>query len=554
VESRMGFVGGCGVDGCRGRRWSGCGTVRRTRPAVGMTLGGYKTDATLYDFGVDLSPTPIRSNEEVVEQAVDRAVDLAYEMRAEEAEGRKKLFILDTNVVLHSFQCLFSFGKNDVCVPMTVLEELDKFKKGNEELHYNAREFLRTLDGLAADDGEGALAGEGIKLGDHYGKVNVCLDNRNSEIEELFFQDSPDHRILSSLGTLTVKERQKKVRGRDVILVTKDNNLRVKARAIGLLAQDYASDRVAAVEDLYSGRRTVENVPTEAINVFFEQGDGGDNCLGIDALKDLPELKLSPVPNESFVLRNCSRSVLASWKRDPSKAEFSFRRVEKRAAFNIAPRNSEQTFALNLLLDPSVRLLTISGKAGTGKTLLALAAALESRKQYAQIYLSRPVIPLSNRDSGHLPGDINTKLDPYMQPLWDNVGVIKSANMTKQFNGKVVENSLVKEIDFLIDSGFLKVAPLAYIRGRSFHDAYFIVDEAQNLTPHEVKTIITRAGEGTKIVLTGDINQIDNPYVDTRSNGLSYIIERMKGQSIYGHVMLERGERSELADLASRLL
>mmetsp|Transcript_8325 Transcript_8325/g.12301 ORF Transcript_8325/g.12301 Transcript_8325/m.12301 type:complete len:537 (-) Transcript_8325:331-1941(-) len=514
-------------------RWSSRGSP------MCMTLGGYKVGVEMYSRVVDVEQPEVQVVKKIIK----------------DSDHMRKMYVLDTNVILHSFQCLFTFGENDVCIPITVLEELDKFKKGNEELHYNAREFLRTLDDIAAKDSEGALAGEGIKLSDDLGRVNISLSNRDEEIEELFFQDSPDHRILATLSSLTAREKEKNFRGRNVILVTKDNNLRVKARAFGLLAQDYVTDKVPSVEEQYTGQRIHENVPSEAINVFFSNDSGAaDDRLRLDMLDATCPIEPVPVPNESFILRNCSRSALATWKYDSWNAEWSFKRVDKRTAFNISPRNSEQVFAMNMLLDPSIRLVTLQGKAGTGKTLLALAAAFESRKTYAKIYLSRPVIPLSNRDSGYLPGDINTKLNPYMQPLWDNVGVIKSVNTTKQGNGKVVENSYVADVDCMIESHFLEVAPLAYIRGRSFHDAYFIVDEAQNLTPHEVKTIITRAGEGTKIVLTGDIYQIDNPYVDSRSNGLSYIVERMKGQSIYGHVLLEKGERSELADLASELL
>lgn len=365
-----------------------CRQLRRMR--IGMTLGGYKLDVGLYGNHIAFGGENA-GNAEGEEEMVCMYEDEGAQMDAKEWEmvsdepGKRRLYVLDTNVVLHSCQCLFSFGVNDVSVPITVLEELDKFKKGNEELNYNAREFLRTLDNIAASDQEGALAGEGIKLGAQLGNVGICLSTRDDEMETLFFQDSPDHRILATLKRLTVLESVKKVGQRDVILVTKDNNLRVKARAFGLLAQDYITDTVASVEDLYSGRRLVENVPTEAINIFFEDNPTGENRIRLDALVGATGLQTAPLPNESYVLRNCTRSALAAWKHDPRNAEYSFKRIDKKSVCNITPRNSEQTFALNLLLDFNVRLVTISGKAGTGKTLLALAAALESREQYTQV-------------------------------------------------------------------------------------------------------------------------------------------------------------------------
>jgi PhoH-like ATPase len=259
---------------------------------------------------------------------------------------------------------------------------------------------------------------------------------------------------------------------------------------------------------------------------------------------EMSELPLAKplLPNEYLIMRNEKKSALATF--DPFAR--SIRRVDKLAAYGITPRNAEQTFALNALMNPDIQLVTVSGKAGTGKTLLALAAALERRKFYRQIYIARPIVPLSNKDMGFLPGDIQAKLDPYIQPLFDNLGVIQN-----QFHETDASHRRIKE---LLDEGKLVIAPLSYIRGRSLVKIYFIVDEAQNLTPHEVKTIITRAGEGTKVVLTGDVFQIDHPYLDSYSNGLSYLIDKMQGQKIYAHINLEKGERSELAELASNLL
>jgi PhoH-like ATPase len=318
-----------------------------------------------------------------------------------------------------------------------------------------------------------------------------------------------------------------------VILVSKDTNLRMKAKSLGLKAQDYTSDKVESFDKLYTGKRVVEGIESEMIDRFYAEG-------GVPAgeFTRVPE----PLANENFILRNGSKSALATYR--PSARAFT--RVEKQTCYGIAPRNAEQSFALRALMDDDIKLVTIAGTAGTGKTLLALAAALESRQKYRQILLARPVVPLSNRDLGFLPGDVGEKLDPYMQPLYDNLTVIRhQCGDNTQAAQRVVE---------MRESEKLQITPLAYIRGRSLQRIFFIVDEAQNLTPHEIKTIITRAGEGTKIVFTGDVCQIDQPYLDALSNGLSYVIHRMMGQPIYAHVTLEKGERSALADLASELL
>jgi len=257
---------------------------------------------------------------------------------------------------------------------------------------------------------------------------------------------------------------------------------------------------------------------------------------------DAVDCVAGPVPNENFILRNGSKSVLATYR----AVERTLVRVEKMTTYGISPRNAEQSFALKALTNDDIKLVTLVGAAGTGKTILALAGALECRQRYRQILLARPIVPLGNHDLGFLPGDIEAKLDPYMQPLYDNLTVIRH-----QFGD---HDAAAQRINDMRESEKLLITPLAYIRGRSLQRIFFIIDEAQNLTPHEVKTIITRAGEGTKIVLTGDIRQIDQPYLDALSNGLSYLIDRMKGQPIFAHVTLEKGERSALADLASELL
>jgi PhoH-like ATPase len=446
-------------------------------------------------------------------------------------DAQPKLFVLDTNVILHDSGCIRNFADNDVAVPITVLEELDKFKRGNEDINFQAREFLRRIDDLTGD----VLAPGGCPLGDGLGSIRVIIGTGAEDaaqvrrLHEALLHDGPDHRILRT--ALALQEQQ---RPRPVILVSKDTNLRMKAKALGLPAQDYTSDKVESFDKLYTGKRTVDDAPAEVIARFYADG-------GTVPATELPFID-RPLPNENFILRDGSRSVLATYR----AADRCFVRVEKAVCYGIAPRNAEQSFALRALLNDDVRLVTLSGTAGTGKTLLALAAALEVRQKYRQILLARPVVPLSNRDLGYLPGDVGEKLDPYMQPLYDNLTVIR--------HQLGEETHAAQQIVKMRESEKLLVTPLAYIRGRSLQRIYFIVDEAQNLTPHEVKTIITRAGEGTKIVLTGDIRQIDQPYLDSLSNGLSYLINRMVGQPIYAHVTLEKGERSALADLASALL
>ena len=438
-----------------------------------------------------------------------------------------KLFVLDTNVVLHDAGCLRQFEENDLAVPIAVLEELDRFKKGNEDIHFQAREFLRRLDDLTGD----VLSEDGASLGEDLGRIRVVLGGEIVErVRTSFQQDTMDHRILNAVVKLADQHPD-----RPVILLSKDTNLRMKAKSLGLIAQDYTADKVADIQRLYKGMRTVEDVPEDMISAFYQDGGGF-----VDA-DDLSVIQ-APLPHENFILRNGSHSVLATYR----PAEHAFARIKKHSAYGIWPRNAEQSFALEALLNDDIKLVTLAGTAGTGKTLLALAAALERRKNYRQILLARPVVPLSNRDLGFLPGDIEAKLDPYMQPLYDNLSVIR--------NELGDDDPQAQKIQQMRESEKLLVTPLAYIRGRTLQRIFFIVDEAQNLTPHEVKTIITRAGEGTKIVFTGDIHQIDQPYLDSRSNGISYLIHRMKGQQLYAHVTLEKGERSELAELASALL
>lgn len=439
---------------------------------------------------------------------------------------KKKTFVLDTNVILHDSSCIYQFEEHDIVVPITVLEELDQFKKGNDTLNYHAREFVRSLDLLSGDK----LFNGGVKIGPKNGKIRVKLEQEFApELAFNFSSNKPDHHILNTAFHIARENS-----AQAVILVTKDVNLRMKAKSIGLLAQNYTTDRVKDVSSLYTGRRLEENVPEALIDqLYLDLGEFDRDQLPLDN-----DLK----PNEYLIVRNQRKSALAIH----DAAEAKIRRIDKVPAYGITPRNAEQTFALNALMDPNIPLVSISGKAGTGKTLLALAAALERKRLYRQIYMARPVVPLSNKDIGYLPGDIESKLNPYMQPLYDNLGVIQN-----QFPESNPRHHRIRE---LLDEQKLVISALSYIRGRSLVKIYFIVDEAQNLTPHEVKTIITRAGESTKMVFTGDIFQIDHPYLDSQSNGLSYLIEKMQGQNLYAHINLEKGERSELAELASNLL
>ena len=438
----------------------------------------------------------------------------------------QKIFVLDTNVILHDSRCIEDFAEHDVMIPITVLEELDRFKRGNEDIHFQARRFLRTLDSMV-----GSLVSEdGVPRGPGLGQLRVVwtpdLDER---VKNAFIHDTPDHRILGTALTL-----QRNFSDRKVVLVSKDINLRMKAKSVGLIAEDYEADKLSSVDGLYKGKRVIDGVESDEMKCFLGHRPSV-------ASMEVPKIN-NPVPNENFIYRNGSRSLLLHY----SGEEDVYRVIPKRAAYGIKPRNAEQHFALNALLDDEIKLVTLSGRAGTGKTLLALASALEAHQRYEQILLARPIVPLSNRDLGYLPGDIDAKLEPYMQPLFDNLKVIRN-----QFRG--AEKKL-EVIDRMLHDESLLITPLSYIRGRSLQSTYFIIDEAQNLTPLEVKTVITRAAEGTKIVLTGDMNQIAQPYLDSLSNGLSYLIDRMVGQSIYAHVTLEKGERSALADLASDLL
>jgi PhoH-like ATPase len=441
-------------------------------------------------------------------------------------KGVAKIFVLDTNVLLHDHNCLYNFQDNDVIIPIVVLEELDKFKKGSDQINYQAREFVRIMDKLAGEK----LFTDGVPLGPDKGQLFIATGKPYPKVmEESFAEDTPDHRILAI--TIHVTEIFK---DRTVVLISKDINLRMKAKSLGLKAEDYETDKVKDIEVLHKGVENVENFDPAIIKRIYDHGSIPRN--------DFPMDKKQCPSNQYFVLKNGATSVLV-WS-DPFNNVI--RRIEKENAFGIEPRNAEQTFSLHALLNPDIKLVSLSGKAGTGKTLLALAAALKQHNMYKQILLARPIVPLSNRDLGFLPGDVKEKVGPYMLPLFDNLAVIKNKFNQQSKEYQLIEDKLKREE--------LIITPLAFIRGRSLSDVYFIVDEAQNLTPHEVKTIITRAGENTKIVFTGDIHQIDTPYLDMQSNGLAYLTDKMNGQDVFAHVNLVKGERSYLAELASNLL
>lgn len=439
--------------------------------------------------------------------------------------SKKKLFVLDTNVILHDYKSIYNFQENDIVIPIVVLEELDKFKKGNDLINFHAREFMRDLDKLAGEK----LFNEGLPLGEGRGLLFIeTIKEFSAKLSASFSEKIADHKILSVAEYMKDKNPKRKV-----VLVTQDINLRMKAKALGIDAEDYETGKVADVESIYADIVTYDNFSDELINKIHQEG--------FIAIGDCKFIK-QPAANDYFILKGLNNSVLSHYDNEKRVVN----KVVKTKAYGIKPKNAEQTFAMDALLNPEIKLVSITGKAGTGKTLLALAAALEQRNDYHQIYLARPIVPLANKDLGFLPGDAKEKIGPYMQPLFDNLTVIKQAvGVNSKDTAKIEE--LLKEEKLLI-------TPLAYIRGRSLSNVYFIVDEAQNLTPHEIKTIITRAGEGTKMIFTGDIEQIDSPYLDNKSNGLSYLTDKMKGQNIFAHINLVRGERSYLADLASNLL
>ncbi|MHB1844477.1 MAG: PhoH family protein [Deltaproteobacteria bacterium] len=435
-----------------------------------------------------------------------------------------KNFILDTNVLLHDPRALFHFEDNDVVVPIYVIEEIDQFKRDLSELGRNARQVARYLDGFRT---EGSI-GEGVKLPGG-GKVRVLFSQRDLP-KALANGAGTDNRILAV--ALDVKDREPT---KPAIFVTKDTSLRIRADALGLNAEDYDTEKVE-ISDVYSGLREI-SVSGQEVDAFYQTGelahDGHDFA-----------------PNEFVLLKDRDspqHTAMGKFRADRGRV-VPLIRVQKEGIWGIRPRNKEQTFALDLLLNDDIKLVTMVGKAGTGKTLMAIAAGLHKTMEesvYQKLLVSRPIFPLG-RDIGYLPGGVEEKLNPWMQPIFDNVEFLMNLSRADKKAGRSYHE--------LFDLGVLAIEPLTYIRGRSIPNQYIIVDEAQNLTPHEVKTIITRVGDGTKIVFTGDPYQIDNPYVDSTNNGLIHVVNKFKSEKLAGHISLSKGERSALAELAANLL
>ena len=452
--------------------------------------------------------------------------------RSSKPVGKKpKIFVLDTNVILHDHKAIRKFQDNDLVIPVAVIEELDKFKKGTDALAYNARGFLRELDKLT----EGRLFGpRGVPIGKNLGMIKIEPNHPfPDEMKNLFIDDIQDHRILST--AIWVRDTNP---DRFVALVTKDINLRMKSKAAGMMVQDYLSDKL---DD-----ERVEGSQREVQELRIGDDVAQDLLYGPETAVDWEDVtEKQPAPNTLFKLRrqgDDTETICARYDHHQGRIIL----VKSRSAYGIRPRNDEQKFAMDACLNPHIPLVSLTGGAGTGKTLIALAAALEQERDYDQIILSRPTVILGNQDIGYLPGDQKSKMSPYLQPLMDNLNVIKA-----QFRPGSKE---ALRLEAMVTSEKLMITPLAYIRGRSLGKCFFIIDEAQNLTPHEIKTIITRSGEGTKMVFTGDIFQIDQPYLDQWSNGLSHLGEKMAGQKLFEHIFLRKGERSELSDLAAKLL
>ena len=442
------------------------------------------------------------------------------------AISNKKIFVLDTSVILYDHNAFQNFQEHDVAIPIQVLEELDNKKNGNDTRNFEARSFIRLMDDLSHN----SLVNQWIPLnGKSKGSFKVAMDTimTDTDAEAVFGSDKTDHRILNAALGLQEENPDKKV-----VLVSKDICLRLKAKALNLHAEDYETGKIKNLDELYTGITDVERVTEKLITLLNKQ-------------ENLPaeSLHVEPYTNNHFyILKGKKSDVMGFYNAQTKQLE----KVTEQPVFNIQPKNVEQSFAIHALLHPDIKLVTIQGNAGTGKTLLALASALEQRKYYRQIFVTRPIVPLSNKDIGYLPGDIKSKIDPYMAPIWDNLKFIKD-----QF---IDDEKMQAKIDELVTNDKISIAPLAFIRGRTLSKIFFIVDEAQNLTPHEVKTIISRAGENSKFVFTGDIYQIDTPYLDAESNGLSYLIDKAKGHPLYAHITLQKGERSELANLATELL
>jgi PhoH-like ATPase len=447
-------------------------------------------------------------------------------VRKPSSPDQKKIFVLDTSVILYDHNAFNNFQEHDVAIPIQVLEELDNMKTGNETRNAEARSFIRLIDNASG----AKIMNVWIPIkGSKGGKFKVVMDSvaGGVDAEAIFGRGKFDHRILNAALSLKFEFPEKKV-----VLVSKDICLRLKAKSLDLYAEDYETGKIKNVEELYTGKSTVTKVPD---HVFAELRANGK--LTAENL-DLPFTS----GNHFYILKGNRKSAIAYF----DVKQNTLFKIQNPSLFKISPKNEEQALAMHALLNPDIKLVTIQGMAGTGKTLIAIASALEQRKLYRQIYVTRPIIPLSNKDIGFLPGDAKSKIDPYMAPIWDSLRFIK-----EQYND---DPKVQSRIDSFVSTEKIVITPLAFIRGRTLTKIFFIIDEAQNLTPHEVKTIISRAGEDTKIIFTGDIYQIDAPYLDAESNGLTYLIESAKNHQLYAHITLDKGERSALANLANDLL
>ncbi|WP_345952369.1 PhoH family protein [Mucilaginibacter sp. PAMB04168] len=449
---------------------------------------------------------------------------MAKEGKIKSTSAQKKIFVLDTSVILYDHNAFESFQEHDVAIPIQVLEELDNMKTGNDTRNFEARGFIRLMDNYS----QNYLLNNWLPLnGKNKGSFKVVMDKSEGTVnaETIFGSDKIDHRILNAALRLQQENPDKKV-----ILVSKDICLRLKAKALNLYAEDYETGKVKNLEALYTGIGPLQKVTERLLGQLNKQPLPADTA------------NIHPAGNLFYILQGKNTAVPAFYNIQNAQLE----KIQQQTAFTIEPRSVQQAFALHALLNPAIKLVTIQGNAGTGKTLLALASALEQRKNYRQIFITRPTVPLGNKEIGYLPGDAKSKVDPFMAPIWDNLKFLKDQYAH--------DEKMQKKIDELVATDKISITPLAFIRGRTLSKIFFMVDEAQNLTPHEIKTIISRAGENSKVVFTGDIYQIDTPYLDAESNGLSYLIDKAKNHPLYAHITLQKGERSELANLANELL
>jgi PhoH-like ATPase len=438
---------------------------------------------------------------------------------------KKKIFVLDTNVIMHDSDCLLSFKEHDVAIPIEVIIELNDHKIGSDSVNFHSREALRKIESLPHKQ----IYDGGASLGENLGRLKIINFKYNGFVKSMFSEETMDHKIINAAYCLA-NNKNKKIKTSliEVVFVSKDVALRLKSAGLGLISEDYKNDIVPDANALYKEVKKVETTDSIIDELYVKK-----------ILPYCEEIKLHE--NEFVILNSSKGKALACYKNE----EIYLVNKDKLNPFGIYAKNAEQTFALSALLDNSISLVTLEGKAGTGKTLLALASGLQSLKdgKYDRIYFTREAMGVSNKEIGFLPGGVYDKLSPYMKGLYDNISVLKNIN---------ADNA--KFIDDCINDGKLIIEPLTYIRGRSIPRTYFIVDESQNSTRHETKTIVTRAGEGTKIILIGDVTQIDTPYLDEASNGLSHVISAMTGQNIYAHIVMIKGERSYLAELAGNLL